>query len=128
MEAPYSRLRLKTPGRSGSMSQRQALYHWHLEVERRMPQLSKPLVKVLSGFTFGVAAAQCCTLNAHAEAVPALGKPDTVERRLQRFLANPRVDWAQGCQALTAWVLTHLSDCGPVAVAGGFDQPAGGSR
>ena len=116
MEAPYSILRLKTPGRSGSMSQRQALYHWHHEVERRMPQLSKPLVKVLSGFSFGVAAARCCTLNAVAEAVPALGKPDTVERRLQRFLANPRLDWAQGCQALAAWVLSHLSGRGPVVL------------
>ena len=98
------------------MSQRQVLYQWHHEVERRLPQLSKPLVKVLSGFSFGVAAARCCTLNAVAEAVPALGKPDTVERRLQRFLANQRLDWAQCCQALAAWVLSHLSGRGPVVL------------
>lgn len=78
--------------------------------------LGHPLVKVLSGFSFGVAAARCCTLNAVAEAVPVLGKHDTVERRLQRFLANPRLDWAQCCQALAAWVLGRLSGRGPVVL------------
>ena len=38
------------------MSQRKALYQWHQEVGSRMPQLSKPLVKGLRGFSFGVAA------------------------------------------------------------------------
>ena len=50
--------------------------------------------------------------------MPALGKPDTVERRLQRFLANQRLDWAQCCQALAAWVLSHLSGRGPVVLLG----------
>lgn len=42
-----------------------------------------------------------------------LGKPDTVERRLQRFLANPNVDWAKCCQALTVWVISSLKSDGP---------------
>lgn len=98
------------------MSQRRTLYQWRQTVGRHLPHLSTPQVKVLSGFSFGVAAARCCTLTAVAEAVPALGKPDTVERRLQRFLANPRLDWAQGCQALAAWVLSHLAGRGPVVL------------
>ena len=98
------------------MSQRPVLYQWRHEVERRLPQLSKPLVTVLSGFSFGVAAARCCTLSAVAEAVPALSKPATVERRRQRFLANQRLDGAQCCQALAAWVLSHLSGRGPVVL------------
>ena len=116
MEAPYSILGLQTPGRRRSRSQRAVLYQWHHAVERWLPQLSKPLVTVLSGFSFGVAAARCCTLSAVAEAVPALGKPATVERRLQRFLANQRLDWAQCCQALAAWVLSHRSGRGPVVL------------
>ena len=78
--------------------------------------MSKPLVTVLSGFSFGVAAARCCTLNAGTASATALGKPATVERRLQRFLANQRLDWAQCCQALAAWVLSHLSGRGPVVL------------
>ena len=63
-----------------------------------------------------MAAARCCTLNAVAEAVPALGKPATVERWLQRFLANQRLDGAPCCQALVAWLLSHLSGRGPVVL------------
>ena len=71
------------------MSQLRALYQWRKQVESRMPHLSKPIVKVLSGFSFGVAASRHCTPSAVAEALPMLGKPDTVEHRLQRFLAKP---------------------------------------
>ena len=134
MEAPASILRLKTPGRSGSMSQRQALYQWRQEVESRLPQLSKPLVKGVSGFSFGVAAARCCTLNAVAEALPAWDKPATVERRLQRFLANQRRDWAQCCRALATWVFSRLSGLlGPrhrtdgVVLSGPGDQAGSGA-
>ena len=98
------------------MSQLRALYQWRKQVESRMPHLSKPIVKVLSGFSFGVAIARRCTLSAVAEALPMLGKPDTVERRLQRFLANPNVDWAECCQALTAWVVGSLKSDGPLVL------------
>ena len=98
------------------MSQRRTLYQWRQTVGRHLPHLSSPQVKVLSGFSLGVATARCCTLTAVAEAVPALGKPDTVERRLQRFLATPRLDWAQGGQALAAWVFSRLAGRGPVVV------------
>jgi hypothetical protein len=37
-----------------------------------------------------------------------VGKPDTVERRLQRFLHNPRLDWQACLPAFAAWVLRHL--------------------
>ena len=43
-----------------------------------------------------------------AEALPQLGKPDPVERRLQRFGANPRVDWQAGATALARWVLRRF--------------------
>ena len=66
------------------MSQLTALYQWGEQIRGRMNHLSKPQVKVLSGFSFGIASARRCTLNMVAEALPALGKPDTVERRLQR--------------------------------------------
>ena len=39
-----------------------------------------------------------------------------VERRLHRFLANQRLDWAPCCQALAAWVLSPRSGRGPGVV------------
>ena len=116
MEAPCSILGLKTPGRRRSMSQRPVLYQWRHEVERRLPQLSKPQVTVLSGFSFGVAAARCCTLSAVAEAVPALGSPIPSSAGCNGSWPTSASTGPQCCQALAAWVLSHLSGRGPVVL------------
>lgn len=91
------------------MGQQRAFYQWFQEVAQHMSQLSKPQAQVLAAFSFGLGQAQRCTLSAVAESLAFLGKPDTVERRLQRFLGNPRVHWQEGCQALSPWVLNSLS-------------------
>lgn len=98
------------------MSQLSALYQWSKQVGNSMPHLSKPQVKVLSSFSFGVATIRRCTLSVVAEALPALGKPDTIERRLQRFLANPKIDWAQCCKALASWVIGSLRGDGLIVL------------
>lgn len=90
------------------MSQLTALYQWSKEIDIRMPHLSRPQVKVLSAFSFGIASARHCTLNMVAEALPTLGKPDTVERRLQRFIASPKMDWLKCCRALSEWVIGSI--------------------
>ena len=81
-----------------------------------MPHMTNPQAKVLSSFSFGVATIRRCTLSVVAEALPALGKPDTVERRLQRFLANPKIDWAQCCKALASWVIGSLRGDGLIVL------------
>lgn len=90
------------------MSQQQALYQWTQSVARHMPALRHSQTKVLAAFSWGVAVARRCTLRVVAEALPTVGKPDTVERRLQRFVANPRLDWQAGAAALARWVLSGL--------------------
>jgi hypothetical protein len=37
-----------------------------------------------------------------------MGKPDTVERRLQRFISNPRIEMASCCAKLSRWVIGSL--------------------
>lgn len=98
------------------MSQLTALYQWGEQIGNRMPHLSRPNVKVLSGFSIGVSSIRRCTLSFVAEALPSLGKPDTVERRLQRFLANPRIDWSRCCRALSSWVIGSLRSDGPLVL------------
>lgn len=87
------------------MSQREAVYQWRKRIASQLPQLSKPQALVLAGFSLGMALARSCTLARVAEALASWGKPDTVERRLQRLLSNPRLDWSQGCRGLARWVL-----------------------
>ena len=84
-----------------------------------MPHMTKPQIKVLSGFSFGVATIRRCTLSVVAEALYVLDKPDTVERRLQRFLANPRIDWSQCCKALASWGDRQSGQRWPNRTAGG---------
>jgi hypothetical protein len=91
------------------MGQPGTFYQWYQEIAQHMPHLSKPQAKVLAGFSFGLGQARRCTLSAVAESLAFLGKPDTVERRLQRFLGNPRLQWQEGCQALASWVLNALA-------------------
>ena len=91
------------------MSQPHAVYQWYRTIARQMPVLSKPQAVVLAAFSWGVALSRRCTLRTVAEALPRLGKPDTVERRLQRFVANPRVDWQAAAQALARWVLRGMA-------------------
>lgn len=98
------------------MSQLRTFYPWLREVTSQMPQLSKPQAFVLAAFSFGLALARRCTLSAVAEALALLGKPDTVERRLQRFLSNLRICWQQGAQALARWVLAHFVTRGVVVL------------
>ena len=84
------------------MSQRPVLYQWRHEVERRLPQLSNPLVPGLRGFSFGVAAARCCTLTAVALA----------------WWCYPPTQWPMGqvqvSTTLRTWVAAGLADRRPV--------------
>ena len=90
------------------MSQQAAVYQWIARIARQFPPLRASQAKVLAAFSWGVVASQRCTLRRVAEALPQWGKPDTVERRLQRFVANPRVDWQASATALAAWIVARL--------------------
>lgn len=91
------------------MSQQQTLYHWYRCVSNQFCSLSKPQAWVLAAFSLAVALARRCALPAAAEALPICGKPDSLERRWQRFLDNAQVDWSQGCTALARWVIGALT-------------------
>ncbi len=98
------------------MSQRKTLYQWAEQLAHQLAHLSKPQAFVLAAFSLGVALAKSCTLSSVAQALAQLGKPDSVERRLQRFLSNQRLDWQLGCQALSAWVLSSLNSQGLIVL------------
>ena len=87
------------------MGQQRAVYQWTATLTAQLSCLSKPQAKVVAAFSWGVAVARRCTLRIVAEALPWFGKPDTVERRLQRLLANPRLDWQASATALASWIL-----------------------
>jgi hypothetical protein len=98
------------------MSQRRTVYQWFKVVAQRMSHLSKPQAFNLSAASIGLALAKGCTLAHMAESLWCLGRPDPVERRLQRFLANSRITNPEASRALTAWVLESLVPGGRVVL------------
>jgi hypothetical protein len=87
------------------MKQYQILCHWVASLRQVFPHLSKPQAFVLGAFSLGLAWAEHCGLPKIAKQLWFLGSLPTVERRLQRFLANERVDWQQGAGCLARWIL-----------------------
>ena len=110
----------------------QQLYQWIEQVANDFPMLGKWQAEGLALFSFGVVLAERCTLSKVAEKLLLVGKPDSLERRLQRWLANPRLDMTamSGCWIATVarqmaseeWILlvdeTKLSDHLRVMVVG----------
>ena len=92
------------------------LYHWSQQVGKGFAAWSKPRAFVLAAFSLGVAAAKSCTLSRVAQSLFMLGSVPTVERRLQRFLSNPKVDWQGGSVCLARWLL-------PLAAAAAGPKP-----
>jgi hypothetical protein len=62
------------------------------QVQNDFPVLGKWQAKGLALFSAGVVLAERCTLSKVAEKLLLAGKPDSLERRIQRWIANGRLD------------------------------------
>ena len=98
------------------MSQQSVLRQWTEEIRKRMPHLSKPQSKALAAFSVGIAKEEGCGLNAAAKKLPFAENPATVERRIQRFIANDGIDHAESCRTMAKWVIGNLPEDKPVVV------------
>ena len=85
------------------------LYHWQACLRQSFGFLGCWQVLGLALYSYGVVLARQCAPSRVAEKLPLVGKADTVQRRLERFLDNERIDWQQCCQAWAKWVLSHYS-------------------
>ena len=86
------------------------LYQWKEELAKRFWGLSKPQVFNLAVFSFGVILARDCRLAIVSEHLGLLGKPDTVERRLQRLLDNHLIKMDECFRWWATWILMLLEN------------------
>lgn len=84
-------------------------YHWESGVRAAFRFLGCWQVLGLALYSYGVVLARHCAPSRVAEKLSLAGKADTVQRRLERFLDNERIDWQRCCQAWSKWVLSHYS-------------------
>lgn len=85
------------------------LYHWRRAVRAAFGFLGCWQVLGLALYSYGVVLARQCAPSRVAEKLPLVGKADTVQRRLERWLSNQRIDWQTCCRAWSRWVLSHYS-------------------
>jgi hypothetical protein len=88
------------------------IYHTLTTILKSLP-LSTKLTRVTRLFTLGVLAAGSCHLSAVAHALSPVGTRDSQYRRLQRFLANSRVERSAVQTAWAAWVLQQFAPTRP---------------
>lgn len=81
------------------------LYQWNEMIDKAFPTLGRWQKRTLAGFSYGVLLAQSCTLSAVAQAITGRANSNSLERRLQRWLANERLDMKPILRLWIAWVL-----------------------
>lgn len=84
-------------------------YHWQGRVRQAFRFLGCWQILGLALYSYGVVLARQCAPSRVAEKLCFVGKADTVQRRLERFLDNERIDWQVCCRAWAKWVLSQYS-------------------
>ena len=82
------------------------LYQWQAQLKQVFTLAGAWQIKGLGLYSFGVIEARHCAPSRVAEKMVEVGKADTVQRRLERWLDNERIDWQECCQRWAKWVLS----------------------
>lgn len=90
------------------------VYQWQAQIAAKLPQLGFWQSLNLALYSLGMVLARHNSATRVAEVLGMVGKPESVRRRLERFIANPRLDWQVSCQAWTRWVLSQVVGSHPV--------------
>jgi hypothetical protein len=77
---------------------REELYTWQAEVLKEFGCLGQWQALSLALFSYGVMVVGRCHLGAVAECLVLVGSPESVKRRLKRFLDNERIEVTACCR------------------------------
>lgn len=88
------------------MSQKQ-INSWIREIKQHLPHLGQWQAMVIGMYSLGIMVARHCAPSRVSEKLACMGKPTTVQRRLERFVDNCRVEVEACCQAWSRWLLNH---------------------
>lgn len=85
------------------------LYNWQAQIREMIGELGYWQSLTIALYSLGIVLARQSAPSKVAEKWGVMGKPDTVQRRLERFVANARIDWQRCCVAWSRWVLSRYS-------------------
>jgi hypothetical protein len=81
------------------------LYQWSEAIDKAFPSLGRWQVQTLAWFSYGVLLAHSCTLSRVVQQLTGQADASSGERRLQRWLANERIELATLFENWIKWVL-----------------------
>ncbi|MBT7601657.1 MAG: hypothetical protein HN560_11340 [Anaerolineae bacterium] len=81
-------------------------YQWKNEVQKHFSELKKWQSLGLAIISYGIIKSRKSQASLIAEEIPEFGKAATVERRIQRWIANPRIQMDQIAIHWARWVLS----------------------
>src|SRR6266853_1954383 len=81
----------------------EALYNWQGTIREMLQELGYWQSLTLAMYSLGRVLARQSAPSKVAEKLGMLGKPDTVQRRLERFVDNVRLNWHSCCVAWAWW-------------------------
>src|SRR5712692_4942757 len=81
------------------------LYKWQGKIREIMRELGYWQSLALAMYSIGRVLARQSAPSKVSEKLGIVGKPDSVQRRLERFIDNERISWQSCCVAWSRWVL-----------------------
>lgn len=81
------------------------LYQWSKMIDKAFPHLGRWQKLTLALFSYGVVCAQSCTLSKVCQQLTHKAENSSLERRLQRWLANERLVIGRLLECWVGWVL-----------------------
>ena len=83
------------------------VYQLYEQIREHMKCLGHWQALTLALYCIGITVAEKCTPSKVSEKCGKFGKPETVQRRLERWLDNERLRWWVCCRAWARWVLSR---------------------
>ena len=93
---------------------REKVYQWQSQIACILPQLGYWQTFMVAAYSLGMVVVRHSSASRVAEGLGWLGKPESVRRRLERLVANERLNWQGNCQAWSRFVLAQLPATHPV--------------
>src|SRR5574341_1009933 len=84
------------------------IYTWSGQIAQVFGHLGAWQVLNLALYSLGMMGARHCSPSRVSEQLGVMGKPTTVQRRLERFVDNERIDLRLCCQVWSGWVIGQL--------------------
>ena len=83
------------------------VYQLYGQIREHLKCLGHWQALTLALYSMGVVIAEKCIPSKVSEKCGAFGTPQTVQRRLERWLANERINWSVCCREWTQWVVSR---------------------